>query len=586
MHGKLDLGKAKGLKQSELKKLNRLLQKRIPKDKILTVELADSIAEITHETGYPLSVVVNRRGQVVNVTVGQPSEVDMPELRGVRVGPGRLCGHRIVHTVLPHNLKEAEEPGRVGKNPHPQVAYSKENLQFMARNRLDLLAQISVDPHGSFSRSRGEQQKHADQVLLAHLLPGRDPEGKLWKILPPMTARGTQEDNFEELISSLEEEFRTRAPELAVAEGEERAFLVGLVCDGANSWQVEDDLDELARLARTAGATVCGRLTQTRQGPDPKYFLGSGKMQEVSLLIQELGATLLIVDQELTPNQQRNIEEVVGVKVIDRTELILDIFAQRAQTKEGKLQVELAQLKYLYPRLVGKGQTLSRLGGGIGTRGPGETKLEIDRRRIREKITFLEEEAKRIKSYRDVQRKRRVADHLPVVALTGYTNSGKSTLLNALTKANVYTGDKLFATLDPTTRRTTLPDHSPVLISDTVGFIKKLPTSLVTAFRATLEEVAVADVLVHVVDASHPNVLEHISSVHDVLSDLGAVDKPMITVLNKADKVRKEDLAWLVGQVPNPVVSSATMRFGLGGILNKIQEVISEVCPERQKYSA
>ncbi|HNG77030.1 MAG TPA: GTPase HflX, partial [Candidatus Obscuribacter sp.] len=235
---------------------------------------------------------------------------------------------------------------------------------------------------------------------------------------------------------------------------------------------------------------------------------------------------------------------------------------------------------------IGKGQTLSRLGGGIGTRGPGETKLEIDRRRIREKITFLEEEAKRIKSYRDVQRKRRVADHLPVVALTGYTNSGKSTLLNALTKANVYTGDKLFATLDPTTRRTTLPDHSPVLISDTVGFIKKLPTSLVTAFRATLEEVAVADVLVHVVDASHPNVLEHISSVHDVLSDLGAVDKPMITVLNKADKVRKEDLAWLVGQVPNPVVSSATMRFGLGGILNKIQEVISEVCPERQKYSA
>lgn len=586
MHGKLDLGKAKGLKQSELKKLNRLLQKRIPKDKILTVELADSIAEITHETGYPLSVVVNRRGQVVNVTVGQPSEVDMPELRGVRVGPGRLCGHRIIHTVLPHNLKDAEEPGRVGKNPHPQVAYSKENLQFMARNRLDLLAQISVDPRGSFSRSRGEQQKHADQVLLAHLLPGRDPEGKLWKILPPMTARGTQEDNFEELISSLEEEFRTRAPELAVAEGEERAFLVGLVCDGANSWQVEDDLDELARLARTAGATVCGRLTQTRQGPDPKFFLGSGKMQEVSLLIQELGATLLIVDQELTPNQQRNIEEVVGVKVIDRTELILDIFAQRAQTKEGKLQVELAQLKYLYPRLIGKGQTLSRLGGGIGTRGPGETKLEIDRRRIREKITFLEEEAKRIKSYRDVQRKRRVADHLPVVALTGYTNSGKSTLLNALTKANVYTGDKLFATLDPTTRRTTLPDHSPVLISDTVGFIKKLPTSLVTAFRATLEEVAVADVLVHVVDASHPNVLEHISSVHDVLSDLGAVDKPMITVLNKADKVRKEDLAWLVGQVPNPVVSSATMRFGLGGILNKIQEVISEVCPERQKYSA
>lgn len=581
MHGKLDLGKSKGLKQSEIKKLNRLLQKRIPKDKVLTVEVADSVAEISHEIGYPISLVVNRRGQVVNVTIGQPCEVNMPELRGVRVGPGRLCGHRIIHTNI-----NAAVAASAGKAATHEIGYSKDNLQFMARNRLDLLAQIVVNPQGTFSRSRGEQSKLADQVQIAHLLPGRDKEGRLWKLMEPLTVRGTTDDDFEELISSLEEEFRTRAPEMALAEGEERAFLVGLVCDGANSWQVEDDLDELARLARTAGATVCGRLTQTRPGPDPKYFLGSGKMQEVSLLIQEMGATLLIVDQELTPNQQRNVEEVVGVKVIDRTELILDIFAQRAQTKEGKLQVELAQLKYLYPRLVGKGQTLSRLGGGIGTRGPGETKLEIDRRRIREKITFLEEDAKRIMNYREVQRKRRVAEHLPVVALTGYTNSGKSTLLNALTKSDVFTGDKLFATLDPTTRRTTLPDHSPVLISDTVGFIKKLPTSLVTAFRATLEEVAVADVLVHVVDASHPNVLEHISSVHDVLSDLGAVDKPMITVLNKADKVRKEDLAWLVAQVPNPVTSSATMRFGLGGILNKIQEVISEVCPERQKYSA
>jgi GTP-binding protein HflX len=250
------------------------------------------------------------------------------------------------------------------------------------------------------------------------------------------------------------------------------------------------------------------------------------------------------------------------------------------------LQVELAQHKYLLPRLIGKGETLSRLGGGIGTRGPGETKLEIDRRRIREKINTLEGEALRILNYRTVQRKHRVNEHLPVVALTGYTNSGKSTLLNALTKSDVFTEDKLFATLDPTTRRTTLPDNSPVLISDTVGFIKKLPTSLIAAFRATLEEVAVADVLVHVVDASHPNVLEHISAVHDVLSELGAVDKPMITVLNKADKVRKEDLAWLFAQVPNPVIASAKIRFGLGSILSKIQEVISEVCPERQKFSA
>lgn len=590
MHGKLDLGKAKGLKQSEIKKLNRLLQQRIPKDKILTIELADSVAEISHETGYPLSLVVNRRGQVVNVTVGHPWEVNMPELKGVRVGPGRLCGHRIIHTRLEDNDKSAVKS--TGESPQKSSGVdskepvSKENLQCLARNRLDLLAQIGVNPQGTFSRSKGEQSKIADVVHIAHLLPGRDAEGRLWKVLPGSTARHAQDDDFEELISSLEEEFRTRAPGLAVAEGEERAFLIGLVSDGTDAWQVEDDLDELAQLARTAGANVCGRLTQTKQQPDPKYFFGSGKLQEVALHVQELGATLLVVDQELTPNQQRNVEAVVGVKVIDRTELILDIFAQRAQTKEGKLQVELAQHKYLLPRLIGKGETLSRLGGGIGTRGPGETKLEIDRRRIREKINTLEGEALRILNYRTVQRKHRVNEHLPVVALTGYTNSGKSTLLNALTKSDVFTEDKLFATLDPTTRRTTLPDNSPVLISDTVGFIKKLPTSLIAAFRATLEEVAVADVLVHVVDASHPNVLEHISAVHDVLSELGAVDKPMITVLNKADKVRKEDLAWLFAQVPNPVIASAKIRFGLGSILSKIQEVISEVCPERQKFSA
>jgi GTP-binding protein HflX len=426
----------------------------------------------------------------------------------------------------------------------------------------------------------------ADQIHIAHLLPSRDSEGKLWKVLPAETARKTQEDDFEELITALEDEFRKQAPGLPVAEGEERAILVGLITDGANSWQVEDELDELAQLARTAGATVCDRLTQARPQPDPRFFLGSGKSQELALMVQELGANLVIVDQELTANQQRMLEEVVGVKVIDRTELILDIFAQRAQTREGKLQVELAQLKYFYPRLVGKGMSLSRLGGGIGTRGPGETKLEIDRRRIRERIDFLEDQTVRIRSHRETQRRRRNDDNLPVVALTGYTNSGKSTLLNALTKSDALVEDKLFATLDPTTRRTTLPDHSPVLLTDTVGFIKKLPTSLVAAFRATLEEVAVADVLVHVVDASHPNVLENIASVYDVLSELGAVDKPLITVLNKADIVRKEDLAWLVAQVPNPVIISAAKRLGLGSLLTIIQDVLQEVCPQRQKYSA
>ncbi len=588
MQGKLDLGNVKGLKKSELKQLNKILSKRIPKDKILTLDLADSVAEISHNTGYPVSVVVNRRGQIVNVTVGNPGKVNMPELRGLRVGPGRLCGHRIISTQLSAKttprLSEGQE--EIAGKDKPSEVFTKESLQCLARNRLDLLAQIKVDPDGRFSRARGEHAKLADVVHIAHLLPGRDSDGRLWKMLPPVTPRGAQEDDFEQLIGSLEQEFSTRAPGLEVAEGEERAVLVALISEGSDAWQIEDDLDELAQLVRTAGATICTRVTQSRQKPHPGHFLGSGKVQEVALLVQEMGANLVVVDSELTPNQQKRMEEMIGVKVLDRTELILDIFAQRARTKEGKLQVELAQLKYLYPRLVGKGEVLSRLGGGIGTRGPGETKLEIDRRRIRSRINQLEKETERIRNYRDTQRRQRNTQNVPTVALTGYTNSGKSTLLNALTKSDVFVENKLFATLDPTTRRTTLPDHSPVLISDTVGFIKKLPTSLIASFRATLEEVAVADVLVHVVDASHPNVLEHIVSVFDVLSELGAVDKPIITVLNKADQVRREDLEWLMPQVPNPVITSATSRIGLGSLLSKIQTVIQDVRPDRQRSSA
>lgn len=571
MHGKLDLAKAKGLKKSEIRQLDRLLTQRIPADKILTADLADSVAEISHTTGYPVTLVVNRRGHVVNVTVGNPGDVNMPELRGVRVGPGRLCGHRIINTHLKN--------GNGGD-------INKESLQCLARNRLDLIAQIEVDPAGTFSRAKGEQANFADAVRVAHLLPGRDSEGRLWKLLPTCTSRRAQEENFEALISALEDEFRRLAPGLPVAEGEERAILVALINSGTDAWQIEDELDELAQLARTAGATICGRLTQARPQPDPRYFLGSGKVQELALMVQEFGANIVVVDQELSPTQQRTLEEVAGIKVIDRTELILDIFAQRARTREGKLQVELAQLKYLYPRLLGKGLTLSRLGGGIATRGPGETKLEIDRRRIRERINLLEKDIVRIRNHRDTQRRRRTEENFPVVALTGYTNSGKSTLLNALTKSDVVVENKLFATLDPTTRRTTLPDHSFVLLCDTVGFIKKLPTSLIAAFRATLEEVAVADVLIHVVDASHPNVMEHISSVYDVLTELGAVDKPIITVLNKSEIVRKEDLRFLISQTPSPVIISALKRLGLGSLLSHLQDLLQDVCPQRQKSSA
>lgn len=562
MHGKVDLSKAKGLKKSELRRLERLLQERIPEGSVLTADLAEAMAQFSYDTGEVLSVTINRRGQVVNITVGQPKDVDTPELKDIRSGPGRLCGQRIIYTSL---------------NGHHAAGPTKEELQCLARHRLDALAQVRVDATGQFGKSRGEHGRLADMVYIAHLLPSRDADGKLWKVSEPLTARKAQEEEFDKMILALEDEFRRVAPGLPIAEGEERAILVGLIQDGQDAWQVEDDLDELAQLAKTAGARICNRLTQARLQPDPRFFLGSGKVQELALMVQEYGANSVIFDHELNHNQQRNLEEAVGVKVVDRTELILDIFAQRANTKEGKLQVELAQLKYLYPRLTGKGQSLSRLGGGIGTRGPGETKLEVDRRRIRERITWLERETERIRSYRDTQRRKRISEHLPVLALTGYTNSGKSTLLNSLTKSEALVEDKLFATLDPATRRTVLPDNSPVLITDTVGFIQKLPTSLIAAFGATLEEVVVADVLLHVVDASHPNVMEQITSVHDVLSELHAVDKPMITVLNKADKARVEDLAWLAAQLPNAVVVSARERTGLGRLMETIQEVLQSL---------
>ncbi len=576
MTGTLDLIKAKGLKKSEINQLNRLLQRRLPPDRVITIDIAEAVAEISYRLGQPISIVANRRGQIVNVTLGQPWQINTPELRQVRVGPGRLCGHRVIYTRL------AEK----GKHKDAESSVNKDNLMALAKNRLDLMAQVNVDSRGTYSRSQGEQNRLADSVEIVYLLPDRDPEGKLWKQMPACTVRLAQEEDFSVLIQALEEEFRKQVPGLPVRAGEERAILVGLITGGADLWQMEDELDELAQLTRTAGATVCRRFTQARREPDPQFFLGAGKAQELALLVQETGANLVVFDHELSPQQHTTLQKILGVKVLDRTELILDIFAQRANTREGKLQVELAQLKYMLPRLIGKGTAMSRLGGGIGTRGPGETKLEVDRRRIRQRITHLENDILRIKNYRDTQRRMRNENHLPVIAITGYTNSGKSTLLNALTKSNVVVENKLFATLDPITRKTTLPDHSTVLLCDTVGFIKKLPTPLVAAFRATLEEVLVADILLHVVDASHPHAIDQVNSVYDVLSELGAIDKPIITVLNKSEQVRKEDLIWLVSQVPNPVVISALERLGFPALMKTIQETVYEVMPQQTQVIA
>ena len=321
----------------------------------------------------------------------------------------------------------------------------------------------------------------------------------------------------------------------------EKALLVGVGVKGArNRWSLDDSLAELAQLARTAGAEVVGTLTQRLDRPTAAYLLGKGKLEELTSLKRELGYDLVIFDEELSPAQQRNIEQVLQVKVIDRTALILDIFANRARTHEGRLQVELAQHEYLLPRLAGRWPHLERLGGGIGTRGPGETQLESDRRLIEQRIQRLKKDIEEVRKHRAMYRRRRSRLGMPIVALVGYTNAGKSTLLNTLTDTEVFVEDKLFSTLDPTTRRLSLPNDQEVLLTDTVGFIQKLPPTLVAAFRATLEELNEADLLLHVVDITQKNAAEQSQTVDDLLDDLNLGAKPRIIAINKIDLLTED----------------------------------------------
>lgn len=357
------------------------------------------------------------------------------------------------------------------------------------------------------------------------------------------------------------------------ARGAERAVLVCVpLGNGPDQWPVQESLAELASLARTAGAIVVESLYQRRGKPDPATFIGKGKVEELRALRREQSYDLVIFDSDLTPSQQRNLEQQLDVKVLDRTALILDIFATRAQTTEGKLQVEMAQLTYLLPRLSTLWVEFSRLGGGIGTRGPGETQIEADRRLIRQRLAHLRARLETVRARRARQRARRTLNDVPVASLVGYTNSGKSTLLNAVTQAGVLAEDKLFATLDPTNRRVRLLSGLEVIFSDTVGFIRNLPPTLIAAFRATLEEIQAADLLLHVVDASHPQRERQTEAVYATLAELGVTDKPIITVLNKIDRL--EGLAPSPADYPHPVFISARTGEGLDALLEKTADLL------------
>ena len=356
----------------------------------------------------------------------------------------------------------------------------------------------------------------------------------------------------------------------------EKALLIGLERDGVNRWDLQESLDELAELARSAGAEVAGTITQKLDQPTAPYYIGKGKVEQVAEQCKKDAVTSVIFDDELSPAQGRNLEKLTSRKVIDRTQLILDIFAQRARSREGRLQIELAQLQYLLPRLTRMWNHLSRQSGGIGTRGPGETQLEVDRRRVQERIAKLARELEQVRKQRGIQREGRRRHHWPVAALVGYTNAGKSTLLNRLTGADVFAADKLFATLDPTTRQFMLPNNQKVLLTDTVGFIKKLPHTVIESFKATLEEVHEADLLIHVVDLSHANFSDQIDAVNNVIRELDAHGKQTLTVFNKIDAVENRELVEAqLRAAPNSVAISAATGEGIDEMLRELQHQLS-----------
>ncbi|MFM5897476.1 MAG: GTPase HflX, partial [Dolichospermum sp.] len=398
-------------------------------------------------------------------------------------------------------------------------------------------------------------------------------------ISPPLSLDALADQDFLELVENLEAEFSREYVAQEVDADHDRVVIVGVLTDNTSPQQFEDIIAELARLVHTAGGDVLQTLQQKRSRIHPQTVIGEGKVQEVAITAQTLGANLVVFDRDLSPSQVRNLEAQIGVRVVDRTEVILDIFAQRAQSGAGKLQVELAQLEYMLPRLAGRGQAMSRLGGGIGTRGPGETKLETERRAIQKRISRLQQEVNQLQAHRCRLRQRRQHREVPSVALVGYTNAGKSTLLNALTNSEVYTADQLFATLDPTTRRLTLPHAETgapqeTLMTDTVGFIHELPASLMDAFRATLEEVTEADALLHLVDLSHPAWLSHIRSVRDILAQMPITPGPALVAFNKIDQVSSETLALAREEFPLAVFISASQRLGLENLRQRLSLLI------------
>jgi len=512
-------GNTHGLKPNQLRRIEKLYQRRIPPRQVLTTEFARQLAALSSETGRQIGALIDRKGYVEHVVVGDARQIQMPDFKRVRVATDRFRGLRFVHTHL-----RGED-------------LTHDDLTDLALLRLDLMAAIDVDP----------QTGMPGAVHAAHLLPlaAHDANGGSAQFaFLKATAPSQMDLDFISLIDALEEEMARNRRVSRRAGTSERAILVN-VSDNSRL-DAEDSLDELRDLAESDGLDVIDALIQRRPRADPHTVVGKGKLDELLIRAMQLGADAIVFDRELQPSQVRAIAEATDLKVIDRSQLILDIFAQRAQSHEGKIQVELAQLKYLLPRLVmGQNSAFSRLAGGIGGRGPGETKLETDRRRVRDRIHRLERELELQRRRREQRRKERLRHQVPIISIVGYTNAGKSTLLNALTASNVLAEARMFATLDPTTRRLRLPREEEVIINDTVGFIRDLPPDLLAAFRSTLEEIAGSSLLVHLVDAANPRWHQQIASVNRILTELGFGQIPRLSVFNKVDLVDESTLAGM-----------------------------------------
>ena len=538
-----DLG---NIKAHLLEKLKALYDLSVPIGQLSTHELNERMLDITDILDREVAVYMNRQGRIVQVSLGDADTVDLPEVQRQARSEHGLSGIRCVHT-----------------HPSGDVRLSEPDLSSLRRLRFDCMAAIGRKDDkviGSMGFFTGDLQEDGTPVL---------------SIYGPAAEKILDQINLNMLIRVVNKKLNALTTK-STADDEERAILAGVERTSHTLWSIEESMAELERLADTAGAVIVGHFTQRKEKPDAALFLGKGKVSEIAMEIQNTDATLLILDDELTPSQQHNLEQILGIKVIDRTALILDIFAQRARSREGKLQVELAQLKYNLPRLGGQGLVLSRLGGGIGTRGPGETKLEVDRRRIYTKIHDIERQIEGLRKNRGLHRTRRKESRIPLVALVGYTNAGKSTLLNKLTDSEVFAEDKLFATLDPTTRHLVLPEKQEILLTDTVGFIQKLPHTLVTAFWATLEEVQEADLLLHVVDCSNENYEQQIEAVIEVLKELKAEDKPTLFVFNKADRIASPHLREQMMHDREAICISAATGENLDELQQRIEGFFQE----------